>query len=88
MVKPKKRFIQRAKEKNGADLPHSVNGTRILKRLEDETLRLYQQKIDEWNRKLVRYFAGRVELSREPAQRCHARWTITRVSQRHYSFTM
>jgi hypothetical protein len=49
MAKPKKSFIQRAKEKKGTDLPPSVNGTRILKKLEDETLRLYQQKLDEWD---------------------------------------
>jgi hypothetical protein len=47
MAKPKKSFIERAKEKKGTQLPPSVNGTRILKKLEDETLRLYQQKLDE-----------------------------------------
>jgi hypothetical protein len=49
MAKPKKSFIQRAKEKKGTDLPSSVNGTQILKKLEGETLRLYQQKLDEWD---------------------------------------
>jgi hypothetical protein len=50
MPRVKKDFIQRAKEKGGSELPHSVNGERILKKLDDETLRSYQQKVDEWDR--------------------------------------
>jgi hypothetical protein len=46
----KKDFIQRAKEKGGSELPSSVNGERILKKLDEETLRAYQQKVDEWDR--------------------------------------
>jgi hypothetical protein len=49
MAKPKKSFIQRAKEKKGTDLPSSVNETQILKALEDQTLRGYQKKLEEWH---------------------------------------
>jgi hypothetical protein len=37
MANPKKVVIQRAKEKQGTDQPPSFNGTRILKKLKDET---------------------------------------------------
>jgi hypothetical protein len=43
----KKDFIQRAKEKGGSDLFPSVNGERVLKELEKETPRSYQQKLNQ-----------------------------------------
>jgi hypothetical protein len=46
MSRAKKDFIQRAKEKGGCALPPSVNGERVLKILDDETLKSYQQKVD------------------------------------------
>ncbi len=50
MAKPKKDSIQREKEKRGTELPPSVNGEQIVRKLEDETLKLHQQKLDEWDR--------------------------------------
>ncbi|KAF1953125.1 hypothetical protein CC80DRAFT_551828 [Byssothecium circinans] len=50
MPRAKKDFIRLAEERGGSELPPSVNGQRILKRLEDGTLRSYQDKVDEWER--------------------------------------
>jgi hypothetical protein len=45
-----KDFIQRAKEKGVSKLPASVNGERVLKKLEPSTEKAYQRKLDEWDR--------------------------------------
>jgi hypothetical protein len=48
IARPKKDFIERAKEKRGTNLPASVNPTRILKKLNPGTLTSYQRKLNDW----------------------------------------
>jgi hypothetical protein len=43
-------IMPRVKKKGGSELPPSVNGERILEKLDDEILKTYQQKVNKWNR--------------------------------------
>ncbi len=49
MPKPKGNFIDRAIAKRGLQLPPSINGEPVHKQLEERTLQIYQQKLNEWD---------------------------------------
>jgi hypothetical protein len=60
MPRPKKNFIQRAKERHGERIPPTVNGERNLRKIEDQTKARNRRKLEQWDEFVVPITAWRV----------------------------